>query len=62
MLERLSRRLRGRGMESEQDRFEPIYGYPRAAVEQWLARNPELKRRYEKLLKDRALRQSRALA
>ena len=27
--------------------FDPVYGLPRHAVEEWLARNPYLRKRYE---------------
>jgi GrpB-like predicted nucleotidyltransferase (UPF0157 family) len=29
--------------------YEPVYGLPRRAVEEWLARNPRLREEYERL-------------
>jgi hypothetical protein len=32
---------------SAQAEYEPVYGLPRRAVEEWLARNPQLREEYE---------------
>jgi hypothetical protein len=43
------RRLLGLGGESPPwpNEYEPVYGLPRQAVEEWLARNPRLREEYE---------------
>jgi hypothetical protein len=48
MLERLWR-LFGIATDSEPPRahYDPIYGLPRRAVEEWLARNPRLRDQYK---------------
>ncbi len=33
--------------ESELDKFEPIYGLPKPSLDEWLSRNPELKKKYD---------------
>jgi hypothetical protein len=38
-----------RDSSAEQSPYEPVYGLPRRAVEEWLARNPRLKEEYEVL-------------
>jgi hypothetical protein len=47
------------GAESIRDEYDPVYGLPRRAVEEWLARNPTLKREYEAMLQARAQPPSR---
>lgn len=32
--------------------YDPVYGLPRRAVEDWLARNPAIKRDYEAAIRD----------
>jgi hypothetical protein len=35
--------------------YEPVYGLPKRAVEEWLARNPQLNEEYEAQLRQRTL-------
>ena len=37
------------------DEFEPIYGLPKASFEEWMSRNPDLRKEYDAKLKARAL-------
>jgi hypothetical protein len=37
------------------DEFEPIYGLPRASFEEWISRNPTLRKEYEAKLMARSL-------
>lgn len=39
--------------ESKIDKFEPIYGLPKPALEEWLSLNPQLKAEYLARLKAR---------
>ncbi len=50
-------RLFGRsgGADSIRDRYDPVYGLPRLAVEEWLAHNPKLREEYEAVLRARAV-------
>jgi len=43
------RRIFGMAAESASSdpEFDPVYGLPRRAVEEWLARNPRLREEYE---------------
>jgi hypothetical protein len=36
----------GAASTSSADEFDPVYGLPRRAVDEWLARNPQLQREY----------------
>lgn len=40
----------------ELDKFEPIYGLPKRSLDEWLSRNPKLKKEYERELAARLLR------
>ena len=54
-------RLLGLGTEpTELDQFEPIYGLPKRSLDEWLSRNPQLKRHYDEELAAR-LQRSRAI-
>jgi hypothetical protein len=33
--------------------YEPVYGLPKRSVEEWLARNPQLRERYERMMQAR---------
>jgi hypothetical protein len=44
---------------TELDKFEPIYGLPKRSLDEWLSRNPKLKKEYERELVVR-LQRSRA--
>lgn len=46
--------------DSELDKFEPIYGLPRRSLDEWLSRNPALKKDYEAKLRARTLRSQSA--
>jgi hypothetical protein len=35
---------------TELDKFEPIYGLPKRSLDEWLSRNPKLKKEYEREL------------
>jgi hypothetical protein len=35
------------GTHSTRDQYDPVYGLPRRAVEEWLARNPKIREEYE---------------
>jgi hypothetical protein len=37
------------------DEFEPIHGLPKASFEEWMSRNPTLRKEYDAKLKARAL-------
>ncbi|MDB5310451.1 MAG: Lactate 2-monooxygenase [Gemmataceae bacterium] len=51
MLRRLSRLLGTAGPDPPGDvDYDPVYGLPRHAVEEWLARNPQLREEYEAAL------------
>jgi hypothetical protein len=41
----------------ERDKYEPIYGFPREAVEEWLSRNPQLKVQYDQRLRVRTVQE-----
>jgi hypothetical protein len=41
------------------DEFEPIYGLPKSSFDEWIARNPALRKEYEAKLKARSLRGTR---
>ncbi|MCA9147205.1 MAG: hypothetical protein KDB05_30725 [Planctomycetales bacterium] len=41
--------------DSELDKFEPIYGLPRRSLDEWLSRNPALKKDYEAKLRAHSL-------
>lgn len=41
---------------AEHDTFEPIYGLPKQALDEWLSRNPRLKRDYLRELSARSRR------
>ena len=43
----------------QEPEYDPVYGLPRRAVEDWLARNPRLREEYERLRASMAGRQSR---
>ncbi len=34
---------------AQRPEYDPVYGLPRRAVEEWLARNPRLREEYERL-------------
>jgi hypothetical protein len=38
------------------DQYDPVYGLPRRSLEEWLARNPDVKDEYEAELRRRAVR------
>ncbi len=38
----------------EQDKFDPIYGLPKRALQDWLSRNPTLSIEYNAKLRDRS--------
>jgi hypothetical protein len=40
-------RFLGSRRAKELSRFEPIYGLPRRSLDEWLARNPQLRKEYE---------------
>src|SRR5688572_7920797 len=42
-----------RGTDSIRDQYDPVYGLPRRAVEDWLARNPQIREEYEAVLRAR---------
>ncbi|MCA9212935.1 MAG: hypothetical protein KDB27_07720 [Planctomycetales bacterium] len=42
--------------DRELNKFDPIYGLPKRSLDEWLSRNPSLKRDYEAKLRARALR------
>jgi hypothetical protein len=44
------------GTDPVRDRYDPVYGLPRRAVEEWLARNPGIRDEYEAELRARAVR------
>jgi hypothetical protein len=44
---------------SELDNFDPIYGLPKHSLDEWLARNPTLKKKYESELMARSSRNHR---
>ena len=46
----------------EQDTFDPIYGLPKGALEEWLSRNPTLSKKYNAKLRARSLVTDRRLA
>jgi hypothetical protein len=48
MLKRLWRlfRIAAESAESHEE-YDPVYGLPKRAVEEWLARNPQLREEYE---------------
>lgn len=41
------------------DNFDPIYGLPKRALDEWLSRNPKLKKEYESELMARSWRSHR---
>jgi hypothetical protein len=41
---------------TELDKFEPIYGLPKRSLDEWLSRNPKLKKEYERELATRLQR------
>jgi hypothetical protein len=45
---------------TELDKFEPIYGLPKRSLDEWLSRNPQLKKDYDEELAAR-LQRSRAI-
>lgn len=50
-------RLLGPNTDStELDKFEPIYGLPKRSLDEWLSRNPQLKKDYERELLARVQR------
>jgi len=42
--------------DKELDKYERIYGLPRKSLDEWLSRNPVMKREYEAELRARSLR------
>jgi hypothetical protein len=50
---------------SELEAFEPIYGLPTRSLDEWLSRNPQLKKEYEielaaRLRRDQSIRDVKA--
>lgn len=39
---------------TELDAFEPIYGLPKRSLDEWLSRNPRLKKEYDAKLRARS--------
>jgi hypothetical protein len=42
------------GSDFTRDEYDPVYGLPRRAVDEWVARNPTLKTEYAAVLRARA--------
>jgi hypothetical protein len=47
---------------SERDNFDPLYGLPKQSLDEWLARNPKLKREYASQLAARSWHNHRRAA
>lgn len=56
MFKSLLRRLGIMNDPLEPNRFEPIYGFPTRSIDEWLARNPKLKEKYDAELLARSSR------
>lgn len=55
MFKPLMRYLRNFSKASDIDKYEPIYGLPRHSLQEWLSKNPLLKKDYENELLARSL-------
>jgi hypothetical protein len=43
------------GIDPNREKYDPVYGLPQRAVDEWLARNPEIRDEYEATLRARAV-------
>jgi hypothetical protein len=56
MFKAMFRYFESAGNSSTSNDFEPIYGLPRSSLNDWLSRNPLLKKEYDEKLADRLQR------